>query len=241
MKNLKYLISALTLGAALAAPGMSYGEDAAAASDNETSRKVLSEESTPNTSGADAVTGSSPASGKKDPDSQKKQEAVRNTAPALLPENCTLISYTKDGVFTSYRCPEHDLMGIVIEPKNNLTRDLLIENLVTSGDCTKQEHEDYIYGQRLSCRNGDESYDAYVGKSPTGLLVMLTADSSYNYSVVLSALQNLTLTIYFFQRHVAKDQEQIDYLNGLMEKALPARDAMEMNDIRMKSKEKKSR
>ena len=33
MKNLKYLISALTLGAALAAPGMSYGEDAAAASD----------------------------------------------------------------------------------------------------------------------------------------------------------------------------------------------------------------
>lgn len=223
MNNLKYLISALALGAVLTVPVQASAKEAVTATGNETASRILSAESS-----------------SQDPDDDtEKQEMPRNTAPALLPENCTLLSYTKDGVFTSYRCPDHDIMGIVIEPKNNLTADLLIQDLVTSGDCTEQVNENYIYGQRLSCRNGDETYDAYVGKSPTGFLIMLTADSSYNDSIVLSALQNLTLTIYFFQRHVAKDQEQIDYLHDILNKATPARDAMEMNDIRMKSKERK--
>ncbi len=67
---------------------------------------------------------------------------------------------------------------------------------------------------------------------------MITTDTSYNDSVVLSSLQNLALTIYFFQRHIAKDNEQIKYLNKMLEDAAPARDAAEMNEIRMKSRNK---
>ena len=217
-----------------AGAGFALAETAAPASsfDTEAAQRAL------NTGGTSAQILPAPPAVKNHPSNPALAKALRNTAPAVLPEGCSLVSYTRDGVFAAFRCPEHDIMSIVMEPKNDITAAAVINDLTVSGNCTASEYENYIYGARLSCRGEPEEYDNYVGQGLAGFITILTTDTSYNDSVVLSSLQNLALTIYFFQRHIARDNEQIKYLNKMLEDAAPARDAAEMNEIRMKSRNK---
>ena len=240
MNQAKYRTKALSLFPAMAVllmtagAGYALAETAAPASsfDTEAARRAL------NAGGTSAAILPAPPEVKNPPANPALAKALRNTAPAVLPEGCSLVSYTRDGVFAAFRCPEHDIMSIVMEPKNDITAAAVINDLTVSGNCTASEYENYIYGARLSCRGEPEEYDNYVGQGLAGFITILTTDTSYNDSVVLSSLQNLALTIYFFQRHIAKDNEQIKYLNKMLEDAAPARDAAEMNEIRMKSRNK---
>ena len=240
MNQAKYRTKALSLFPAMAVllmtagAGYALAETAAPASsfDTEAARRAL------NAGGTSAAILPAPPEVKNPPANPALAKALRNTAPAVLPEGCSLVSYTRDGVFAAFRCPEHDIMSIVMEPKNDITAAAVINDLTASGNCTASEYENYIYGARLSCRGEPEEYDNYVGQGLAGFITILTTDTSYNDSVVLSSLQNLALTIYFFQRHIAKDNEQIKYLNKMLEDAAPARDAAEMNEIRMKSRNK---
>lgn len=217
-----------------AGAGFALAETAAPASsfDTEAAQRAL------NTGGTSARILPAPPEVKNPPANPALAKALRNTAPAVLPEGCSLVSYTRDGIFAAFRCPDHDIMSIVMEPKNDITAADVITNLTASGECKASEYENYIYGTRLSCQGEPEEYDTYVGQGLASFITILTTDTSYNDSVVLSSLQNLALTIYFFQRHIAKDKEQIEYLNKMLEGATPARDAAEMNEIRMKSRNK---
>ena len=228
------LLSAITILLITANTGSASAETAAPASsfDTEAAQRVL------NTGGTSAAILPAPPKANNPSSNPALAKALRNTAPAVLPEGCSLVSYTRDGIFAAFRCPDHDIMSIVMEPKNDITAATVITDLSASGNCKASEYENYIYGTRLSCQGEPDEYDTYVGQGLASFITILTTDTSYNDSVVLSSLQNLALTIYFFQRHIAKDNEQIEYLNKMLESASPARDATEMNEIRMKSRNK---
>ena len=228
------LLSAITILLITANTGSASAETAAPASsfDTEAAQRAL------NTGGTSAAILPAPPKANNPSSNPALAKALRNTAPAVLPEGCSLVSYTRDGIFAAFRCPDHDIMSIVMEPKNDITASNVITDLSASGNCKASEYENYIYGTRLSCQGEPDEYDTYVGQGLASFITILTTDTSYNDSVVLSSLQNLALTIYFFQRHIAKDSEQIEYLNKMLESASPARDATEMNEIRMKSRNK---
>ncbi len=161
-----------------------------------------------------------------------------NKADSILPDDCSLLSYTYDGEYMLYKCNGEEILSVVIFPKEGVTSKSISNNLVTGASCTLDGEK--IYAKRLRCPAEDGMYNTYIGDSASKLIILMTVKENFNDDKALANLQNLSLSIYFFQRKIARDNPQIAYFNEILKHAFKAKDANEFGAQRtqeLKNKE----
>lgn len=143
-----------------------------------------------------------------------EQEKLINKADPIIPEGCNLISYTLDGTHFFFKCKEQDIVSTIMFPQDDFSAEILIDKLVKNTNC-KATPDKLALGTKLICQEG-EYFDTFVATNKSRLISTITAPSSLNDIPTLEHLQNFSYAIYFFKRNIARDYEQIEYFQNLL-------------------------
>ena len=149
----------------------------------------------------------------------QKEGRSRNTEEPVLPKECNLISYTSDGANAIYRCGEEQIItGIkLFSPEE--TDEILATRIAQNPEC--QLRDVTSIGYPVSCNTSEGVFITYTGTLPSGLTenIIATEQFAEKHYKELAAIQNLSHSIYFYKRHVARDNEQVKYLTDMLNQA----------------------
>ena len=153
---------------------------------------------------------------------QKKagRDSNWNKAEPILPEECTLKSYTFDGTHALYVCgkDKKQIVTIMVFPDDNTTATTVVERMKENYNCRSTGDKTEM-GYLVICPASDGDYVNYIEDSASKIIAIVTAPADYANADNLAKLQNLGLAIYFFRLQVARDEKQIEYLTNLLNSA----------------------
>lgn len=162
-------------------------------------------------------------------DNQKKQIEQKlgqqnnnlvNKADGIVPDGCKLSSYTLDGTHFLFKCNNTDVVSIIMYPPDQVSGaeahvKSIIDKLENIANC-KTEEVPLSIGKHLKCMEKDGLYHTFLAAHKSGLITSITTSEQFTDTNKLANIQNFSLVVYFFLRNIAKDQEQIEYLNKLL-------------------------
>lgn len=135
----------------------------------------------------------------------------------VLPDECRLISYTSDGISSRYKCKDYEILTIITVPQENLTTEQIAGELSRMDGCESMPANSL--GMAVSCDTNDGKYVSYFIDLPSKLRENLITSADYNNPEKIEAIVDVSHSIYFYMRRVARDQEQIDYLTDILSSA----------------------
>ncbi len=186
----------------------------AMAFDKEAAEKILSPGAT--TVEADSVNQKERdfiESSKREIQKQNKRKDVK----VILPDECSLISYTSDGVSSRYKCGDFEILTIITFPPENLSTEQIVKQLSEVQGCEAMPKNSL--GLSVGCDTDDGKYISYFIDLPTRLKENLITSADYNDPNKIESISNVSHSIYFYMRRIAKDEEQIKYLTDILNKA----------------------
>ncbi len=152
-----------------------------------------------------------------DAELMEHQKKERKNVEVRLPQECNLISYTSDGTSSRYRCEDYEILTVMMLPNEKLPPEKFAKELSSLEEC--EALPDNTQGYAVSCDTPDGKYVTYFMDLPSGLTENLITSDSYNDPEKIEAISNVSHSIYFYVRRIAKDQKQIKYLTDLMNQA----------------------
>lgn len=149
----------------------------------------------------------------------QKEGRSRNTEEPVLPKECNLISYTSDGANAIYRCGEDQIITGIKLFSQEETDEILATRIAQNPEC--QLRDVTSIGYPVSCNTSEGVFITYTGTLASGLTenIITTEQFAERHYKKLAAIQNLSHSIYFYKRHVARDNEQVKYLTDLLNQA----------------------
>ena len=204
------------IGAILAGATLLCSFNTAQAFDKEAATKLLNPDETNQTASDDATSEQDFIERQKNEffDQQPKE---RKDVEVRLPQECNLISYTSDGASSRYRCKDYEILTVLMLPNEKLTTEKFAKELSLLEEC--EALPDNNLGLSVSCDTPDGKYVTYFIDLPSRLTENLITSVDYNDPAKIEAISNVSHSIYFYIRHIAKNQEQIKYLTELMNQA----------------------
>ncbi len=146
-----------------------------------------------------------------------QQDNERKNVKVVLPDECSLISYTSDGVSSRYKCSDYEILTIITLPPENLSTEQIVKQLSEVKGCETMPEN--TLGLSVGCDTDDGKYISYFIDLPTKLRENLITSADYNDPRKIESISNVSHSIYFYMRRIAKDEEQIRYLTDLLNRA----------------------
>ncbi|MBP3749340.1 MAG: hypothetical protein J6I35_07310 [Ruminobacter sp.] len=146
-----------------------------------------------------------------------RQQNEKKDVKVILPDECSLISYTSDGVSSRYKCGGYEILTIITFPPENLSTEQIVKQLSEVKGCEAMPQN--TLGLSVGCDTDDGKYISYFIDLPTKLRENLITSADYNDPSKIESISNVSHSIYFYMRRIAKDEEQIKYLTDILNMA----------------------